>query len=114
MPGCSPFRRPAEGSRGRAQSGPTGPGVAPSLPPPSPPPRAARPSVRVIGELPSLKDLPSPLKVLLTDFFIFFFLYLFKETCNFFLSFSPLAFFFLVPSVPLNSLKLALCLLTPN
>lgn len=68
------------------------------------------------GNCPSLKYLPS-LKVLLTAFFIFFFLYLFKEPCNFFLflSFSPpLSFFFLVPSVPLNSLKLALCLLTPN
>lgn len=41
--------------------------------------------------------MPSPLKVLLTAFFIFFFLYLFKEPCNFFLSlsFPPTPFLFL-------------------
>lgn len=79
---------------------PPDPGVASSLPAALPPPRAAWPSVRVIGELPSLKYLPSPLKVLLTDFFIFFFLYLFKEPCNFFLSFSPSFLFLSCPLCP--------------
>ena len=56
------------------------------------------------GNCPSLKYMPSPLKVLLTAFLIFFFLYLFEEPCNFFLFLSfflppPLPFFFLVPSV---------------
>lgn len=74
-------------------------------------PRTGLPSVRVITETAPLKYLPAPLKVLLTAFFIFFFLYLFKEPCNF--SPPPFPFSFLYP-VLLNSLKLALCLLTPN
>lgn len=54
------------------------------------------------GNCPSLKYLPSPLKVLLTAFLVFFFLYLFKEPCNFFffLSFYPPFLFLSCPLCP--------------
>lgn len=46
--------------------------------------------------------------------FSFFFTSLRNPVISFFLSCPLHSFLFLVPSVPLNSLKLALCLLTPN
>lgn len=67
-------------------------------PPPPPPPGVGGGELVLrqgdYGNRPSLKYLPSPLKVLLTAFFIFFFLYLFKEPCNFSL-FPPTPFLFL-------------------
>lgn len=82
--------------------------------PSSAPPRAgAWPSVRVITGLPLLKVPAFSFESITDSLFILLFLYFFKEPCNF-LFFFPLCFCFLVPSVPLNSLKLALCLLTPN
>lgn len=63
--------------------------------------------------LPLLKVPAFSFESITDSFFILSFLYFFKEPCNF-LFFLPPWFCFLVPSVPLSSLKLALCLLTPN